>query len=158
MKKIMFFVLGMWFLSSCENSSSNNSSNSVAVAPESRESFTENFYYKNLPFKDFPAKYKEKELGYIKANEFNTLKEAILSLSSSYNFQQEVLKGDNEKRAIAEQSYITRIRKIQYYKTLPEGISYDCEVDTRGGIDVRTIKYWFAYKNCFIKEYWFKQI
>lgn len=48
---------------------------------------------------------------------------------------------DDEKRAIAEQSYITRIRKIQYYKTLPEGINYDCEVDTRGGIDVRTIKY-----------------
>lgn len=98
MKKIMFFVLGMLFLSSCGNSSSNNSSNSVAVAPESRESFTENFYYKNLPFKDFPVKYKEKDLAYIKANEFNTLKEAILSLSSSYNFQQEVLKGDNEKR------------------------------------------------------------
>ena len=56
MKKIMFFVLGMLFLSSCGNSSSNNSSNSVAVAPESRESFTENFYYKNLPFKDFCAK------------------------------------------------------------------------------------------------------
>jgi phospholipid/glycerol acyltransferase len=40
---------------------------------------------------------------------------------------------DDEKRAIAQQSYITRIRKIQYYKTLPEGINYDCEVDTRGG-------------------------
>ena len=48
---------------------------------------------------------------------------------------------DDHKRAIAQQSYITRIRKIQYYKTLPEGINYDCEVDTRGGIDVRTIKY-----------------
>lgn len=52
MKKIMFFVLGMLFLSSCGNST-DNSSNSVAVAPESRESFTENFYYKNLPFRDF---------------------------------------------------------------------------------------------------------
>lgn len=100
MKKIMFFVLGMLFLSSCGNST-DNSSNSVAVAPESRESFTENFYYKNLPFRDFPVKYKEKDLAYIKANEFNTLKEAILSLSSSYNFQQEILKGDNQKR-IAE--------------------------------------------------------
>ena len=52
MKKIMFFVLGMLFLSSCGNST-DNSSNSVAVAPESRESFTENFSPKNLPFRDF---------------------------------------------------------------------------------------------------------
>lgn len=93
MKKIMFFVLGMLFLSSCGNSSSNNSSNSVAVAPESRESFTENIILKNSSIKK-----DEKRVGYVKANEFNTLKEAILSLSSSYNFQQEVLKGDNEKR------------------------------------------------------------
>lgn len=93
MKKIMFFVLGMLFLSSCGNSSSNNSSNSVAVAPESRESFTENIILKNGSIKK-----DEKRVGYVKANEFNTLKEAILSLSSSYNFQQEVLKGDNEKR------------------------------------------------------------
>ena len=113
MKKIMFFVLGILFLSSCGNSSSNNSSNSVAVAPESREIFTENFYYKNLPFKDFPVKYKEKDLAYIKANEFNTLKEAILSLSSSYNFQQEVLKGDNEKY-IAEAEAETKSKFYVY--------------------------------------------
>lgn len=92
MKKIMFFVLGMLFLSSCGNSS-NNSNNSVAVAPENRESFTENIILKNSSIKK-----DEKRVGYVKANEFNTLKEAILSLSSSYNFQQEVLKGDNEKR------------------------------------------------------------
>ena len=45
---------------------------------------------------------------------------------------------DDHKRAIAEQSYITRIRKIQYYKELPEGVSYDWVVDTRG--DHWTIK------------------
>ena len=39
---------------------------------------------------------------------------------------------DDHKRAIAQQSYITHIRKIQYYKTLPEGVSYDWVVDTRG--------------------------
>lgn len=39
---------------------------------------------------------------------------------------------DDHKRAIAQQSYITRIRKIQYYKELPEGVSYDWVVDTRG--------------------------
>nr|WP_311457159.1 hypothetical protein [uncultured Capnocytophaga sp.] len=91
MKKIMFFVLGILFLSGCGNSS-NNSNNSVAVAPENRESFTENIILKNSSIeKD------EKRVGYVKANEFNTLKEAILSLSTSYNFQQEVLNGDNEK-------------------------------------------------------------
>ena len=45
---------------------------------------------------------------------------------------------DDHKRTIAEQSYITRIRKIQYYKELPEGVSYDWVVDTRG--DHWTIK------------------
>ena len=112
MKKIMLFVLGILFLNGCGNST-DNSSNSVAVAPENRESFTENFYYKNLPFKDFSVKYKEKKLGYIKANEFNTLKEAILSLSSSYNFQQEVLKGDNEKY-IAEAEAETKSKFYVY--------------------------------------------
>ena len=61
MKKIMIFVLGILFLNGCGNST-DNSSNSVAVAPENRESFTENFYYKNLPFKDFSVKYKEKKI------------------------------------------------------------------------------------------------
>jgi hypothetical protein len=43
---------------------------------------------------------------------------------------------DDHKRAIAQQSYLTRIRKIQYYKELPEGVSYDWEVDTREGKEV----------------------
>jgi len=40
---------------------------------------------------------------------------------------------DDHKRAIAQQSYLTHIRKIRYYKELPEGIMYEWMVDTREG-------------------------
>ena len=51
MKKIMLFVLGILFLNGCGNST-DNSSNSVAVAPENRESFFDNPYFSSDDFKN----------------------------------------------------------------------------------------------------------
>ena len=75
MKKIILLVLGMIFLTNCGNNGNTNS-NSVAVAPEKRESFTENPYFKSKDFivdKDVD----EERLNYVKEHEYNTLKEAI---------------------------------------------------------------------------------
>ncbi len=75
MKKIILLVLGMIFLTNCGNNGNSNS-DSVAVAPEKRESFTENPYFKSKDFivdKDVD----EERLNYVKEHEYNTLKEAI---------------------------------------------------------------------------------
>ena len=75
MKKIILLALGMVFLTNCGNNG-NTKSNSIVVAPEKRESFTENPYLKS---KDFIAykDYDEERLNYVKTHEYNTLKEAI---------------------------------------------------------------------------------
>ena len=75
MKKIILLALGMVFLTNCGNNG-NTKSNSIVVAPEKRESFTENPYFKS---KDFIAykDYDEERLNYVKTHEYNTLKEAI---------------------------------------------------------------------------------
>lgn len=73
MKKIILLALGMAFLTNCGNK---GNANSVAVAPEKRESFTENPYFKSKDFivsKDVD----EERQNYVKEHEYNTLKEAI---------------------------------------------------------------------------------
>ena len=115
MKKIMFFVLGMLFLSSCGN----NSSNSVAVAPENRESFFDNPYFSS---DDFKNSYDYKNLEDInksffenqsvedylkKKDQYNSFKEAI---EKSFNWNKKVLKEILEDEENVE--YIKKIEKI----------------------------------------------
>ena len=118
MKKIIFFVLGMLFLSSCGNST-DNSSNSVAVTPENRESFFDNPYFSSDDFKNsydygifegINRTYFENQSveDYLKKKtQYNTFKEAI---EKSYNWDKKVLKEilDNEKNV----EYIKKIEKI----------------------------------------------
>lgn len=99
MKKIMFFVLGMLFLSSCGNSN-DNFINNVAVAPENRESFFDNPYFSS---DDFKNSYDYERLENIriyfenqsvedylkKETQYNTFKEAI---EKSFNWDKKVLK------------------------------------------------------------------
>ena len=110
MKKIIFFVLGMLFLSSC--------SNSVAVAPENRESFYNNPYFSS---DDFKNSYDYERLENIriyfenqsvedylkKKTQYNTFKEAI---EKSFNWDKKVLKEILEDEENVE--YIKKIEKI----------------------------------------------
>lgn len=110
MKKIIFFVLGMLFLSSC--------SNSVAVAPENRESFYNNPYFSS---DDFKNSYDYERLENIriyfenqsvedylkKETQYNTFKEAI---EKSFNWDKKVLKEILEDEENVE--YIKKIEKI----------------------------------------------
>lgn len=113
MKKIIFFVLGMLFLSSCSNSS-----NSVAVAPENRESFLDNPYFSS---DDFKNSYDYERLENIriyfknqsvedylkKETQYNTFEEAI---EKSFNWNKKVLKEILEDEENVE--YIKKIEKI----------------------------------------------
>lgn len=113
MKKIIFFVLGMLFLSSC-----GNSSNSVTVAPENRESFLDNPYFSS---DDFKNSYDYERLENIriyfenqsvedylkKETQYNTFKEAI---EKSFNWDKKVLKEILEDEENVE--YIKKIEKI----------------------------------------------
>jgi lipoprotein len=127
MKKIMFFVLGMLFLSSCGN----NSSNSVAVAPEKRESIAKN------PILISSRKIlEEKEINFIKECEYNSLKEALLSRSNSYNYQQKILTGDNEKY-IKEAERETKSKFYVY----DDNIYYTPIDPSKGGVGKITIIY-----------------
>lgn len=114
MKKIIFFVLGMLFLSSCSNSS-----NSVAVAPENRESFFDNPYFSSDDFKnsydyknleDINKSFFENQSveDYLKNKaQYNTFEEAI---EKSFNWNKKVLKEILEDEENAE--YIKKIEKI----------------------------------------------
>ena len=74
MKKIILLVLGMVFLTNCGNNGINNN---VAVAPENRESFTENPYFKSDKFLVEGEKYRQSCLQNVKKNEYNTFLEAV---------------------------------------------------------------------------------
>ena len=114
MKKIMFFVLGMLFLSSCSNSS-----NSVAVAPENRESFYNNPYFSSDDFKNSYDYERLKNINrtyfenqsvedYLKKDpQYNTFEEAI---EKSFNWDKKVLKEILEDEENVE--YIKKIEKI----------------------------------------------
>ena len=114
MKKIIFFVLGMLFLSSC-----GNSSNSVTVAPENRESFYNNPYFSSDDFKnsydyerlkDINRTYFENQSveNYLENRaQYNTFEEAI---EKSFNWDKKVLKEILEDEKNVE--YIKKIEKI----------------------------------------------
>ena len=114
MKKIIFFVLGMLFLSSCSNSS-----NSVAVAPENRESFYNNPYFSSDDFKNSYDYERLKNINrtyfenqsvenYLENRaQYNTFEEAI---EKSFNWDKKVLKEILEDEKNVE--YIKKIEKI----------------------------------------------
>ena len=114
MKKIIFFVLGMLFLSS-----SSNSSNSVAVAPENRESFYNNPYFSSDDFKNSYDYERLKNINrtyfenqsvenYLENRaQYNTFEEAI---EKSFNWDKKVLKEILEDEKNVE--YIKKIEKI----------------------------------------------
>ena len=117
MKKIIFFVLGMLFLSSCGNGNDNFITN-VAVAPENRESFLDNPYFSS---DDFKNSYDYERLENIriyfenqsvedylkKKTQYNTFEEAI---EKSFNWNKKVLKEILEDEENVE--YIKKIEKI----------------------------------------------
>lgn len=76
MKKIILLALGMAFLTNCGNNRNANSNN-VAVAPENRESFTENPYFKSEDFLSESEGYKKRTLQNVEKNEYNTFIEAV---------------------------------------------------------------------------------
>ena len=73
MKKIILLVLGMVFLTSCGNNGNTNR-DSVAVAPEKRESFTENPFFTKKENKDA---FWQEYVPYVKNHEYNTFLEAF---------------------------------------------------------------------------------
>ena len=83
MKKIIFFVLGMLFLSSC-----GNSSNSVTVAPENRESFLDNPYFSS---DDFKNSYDYERLENIRIYFENQSVEDYLKKETQYNTFKEAI-------------------------------------------------------------------
>lgn len=82
MKKIILLALGMVFLTNCGNNGSTNSNN-VAVAPEKRESFTENPYFKSEGFLNESEGYKKRTLQNVEKNEYNTFLEVVEKI---YNY------------------------------------------------------------------------
>jgi lipoprotein len=115
MKKIIFFVLGMLFLSSCGNGNDNFITN-VAVAPENRESFLDNPYFSS---DDFKNSYDYERLENIriyfenqsvedylkKKTQYNTFKEAI---EKSFNWDKKVL-----KEILEDEENVESIKKIE---------------------------------------------
>ncbi|WGU68099.1 hypothetical protein QIU18_01480 [Capnocytophaga canimorsus] len=99
----LFAVL---FLISCNGGGGGTA---VAVAPENRESFTENMYFKSPDFKKFSPV--EGMISEIKKNEFATLKEAIASISSESRYN-EILK--NHKDNITKVEKITKSKFFVY--------------------------------------------
>ncbi|CEN52480.1 exported hypothetical protein [Capnocytophaga canimorsus] len=99
----LFAVL---FLISCSGSGGGTA---VAVAPENRESFTENMYFKSLdPEKEYNF---EGVINEVKKKEFKTLIEAIASISSESRYN-EILK--NHKDNITKVEKITKSKFFVY--------------------------------------------
>lgn len=103
MKKVILLALGMVFLTNCGNN--------VAVAPENRESFTENPYFKSSEF--LSGENHEKKLEAIKEVECNTFLEA---LEKSFNWRggtwEDVL---NDKKSMDYVKKIESIAKSKFY-------------------------------------------
>lgn len=76
MKKIILLALGMVFLTNCGNNGNTNS-DSVAVAPEKRESFAKNPYFKSEGFLSGSEEYKKRTLKNVEKNEYNTFVEVV---------------------------------------------------------------------------------
>jgi len=82
MKKIILLALGMVFLTNCGDNKNANSNN-VAVAPEKRESFAENPYFKSEVFLSESEGYKKRTLQNVEKNEYNTFLEVVEKI---YNY------------------------------------------------------------------------
>lgn len=125
MKKIVFLVLGMVFLTNCENNGTIN--NSVAVAPENRESFSENPYFKSDKILEED---RSKEIQYVKENEYNTLEEAIKNVKSySKEDAKEIIKNHKNKIQKIEQNtkskfyiYEYDLSKVIYFSPIDKSI------------------------------------
>lgn len=94
MKKIILLVLGMVFLTNCGNNGINNN---VAVAPENRESFTENPYFKSDKFLVEGEKYRQSCLQNVKKNEYNTFLEAVKEIYDCNHCIEELKEKYNNK-------------------------------------------------------------
>ena len=133
MKKIILLVLGMIFLTNCGNNGNTNS-NSVAVAPEKRESFTENPYFKSD--KIFEED-RNKEIQYVRENEYNTLEEAIKNVKSySKEGAKEIIKNHKDKIQKIEHNtkskfyvYENSSLKVIYFSPIDKSI-VDGEIGT----------------------------
>ena len=113
MKKIILLVLGMVFLTNCGNNGNTNS-DSVAVAPEKRESFTKNPYFEN-----YNEEFLRKEfVSYIKEHEYNTFLEAF---EKRYNKKSAEKLYEMQKNNIEK---VERMTKSKFY--FVEGKEFFC--------------------------------
>lgn len=116
MKKIILLVLGMVFLTNCGNNGINNN---VAVAPENRESFTENPYFKSESFLEESEGYKKRTLQNVEKNEYNTFLEAVKTIFH-YNYAiEELLKINGNKI-----EKIEKMTKSKFYVNKGDGLNY----------------------------------
>ena len=114
MKKIVFLVLGMIFLTNCRNNEINNK---IVVAPENRESFSENPYFKSGKFLEEGEKYRKACLQNVEKNEYNTFLEAVDKIYDCNYCIEELLK--NQSKKIED---IERMTKSKFYLYKGENI------------------------------------
>ncbi|MDO4880063.1 MAG: hypothetical protein Q3983_02175 [Capnocytophaga sp.] len=139
MKKLVILVIGI-LLSSCGNG---NSTTEVAVAPENRESFTENPYFKSEEFlkeDDFLFN-RKRNYEKIKEREYNTIEELLYSF---FGGDKEVVDLSMKyAREIIEEAEKETKSKFFLDQTSGSKYIYYTPIDTTGGV-TRKIFIWFG--------------
>lgn len=120
MKKIVLLAIGITtFLCGCKNNGeTSNQKEEGFVAPENRESFTENVYF----LKDIPVK--EKSIEYVKKHEYSTLLEAF---EKRYNKRSAKKFYEMQKNKIEE---IEKMTKSKFYFVEGEEWFFFTPIDT----------------------------
>lgn len=125
MKKIILLVLGMVFLTSCGNNGNTNR-DSVAVAPEKRESFTENPFFTKKENKDA---FWQEYVPYVKNHEYNTFLEAFEKRCGSKETTKELYKLhkkeiENIEKEISSKVYFVKGENYYYFTTKEKKIGF----------------------------------
>lgn len=120
MKKILITLASLPLLFGACKNAEKQIKDAYAVAPENRESFTENEYYF---FFDCDEDY-ELHPDKVKKNEYSTIKEAYLAVFSEYQWKNDLLNGKYKEENLKHIEEAEKNTKSKFCVYRPKGSGY----------------------------------